>query len=83
MGYQLLPTEYGVVFDIAPFNNQLFQKSGQLIGTTSLDSGWGSEETSIAELEYRVHDAFGISRLVVISEQLDFVRVMHCGDRSQ
>ena len=42
MGYRLLPTEYGLRFRIAPFYLSQFQESGQLIGTTSLDSGWAN-----------------------------------------
>jgi len=42
MGYRLLPTELGVLFRIGPFSLSQFQESGQLIGTTSMDSGWAN-----------------------------------------
>ena len=42
MGYRLLPTEFGAIFEIGQFRGATFQESGQLIGTTSMDSGWAN-----------------------------------------
>jgi len=42
LGYRMIPGFYGTYFDIAQFVVLSFQRSGQELQTTSLDSGWGN-----------------------------------------
>ncbi len=42
LGYRTLPGYYGVRFQIGQFTSMYFQQSGQLIQTTSMDSGWAN-----------------------------------------
>jgi len=42
IGFRMLPSKYGVIFNIGQSNLSEFQSSGQLIQTTSLDSGWAN-----------------------------------------